>query len=78
FYSYDFKNAIKKSFTYSLKNSQADFFVSFINEKTDSTEFEFYHKGVKYFANVNLLGSFNVENVMAALILVSKILNSDI
>ncbi|WKC76854.1 UDP-N-acetylmuramoyl-L-alanyl-D-glutamate--2,6-diaminopimelate ligase [Borreliella valaisiana] len=78
FYSYDFKNAIKKSFTYSLKNSQADFFVSFINEKTDSTEFEFYHKGAKYFANVNLLGSFNVENVMAALILVSKILNSDI
>lgn len=77
-FSYDFKNAVKKSFTYSLKNSQADFFVSFINEKTDSTEFEFYHKGVKYFANVNLLGSFNVENVMAALILVSKILNSDI
>ncbi|EEF84697.1 UDP-N-acetylmuramoyl-L-alanyl-D-glutamate--2,6-diaminopimelate ligase [Borreliella spielmanii] len=77
-YSSDFKNAIKKSFTYSLKNSQADFFVSFIDEKTDSTRFEFYYKGIKYFANVNLLGSFNVENVMAALILVSKLLNIDI
>lgn len=77
-YSTDFKNAIKKSFTYSLKNSQADFFVSFIDEKTDSTRFEFYYKGIKYFANVNLLGSFNVENVMAALILVSKLLNIDI
>ncbi|WKC87890.1 UDP-N-acetylmuramoyl-L-alanyl-D-glutamate--2,6-diaminopimelate ligase [Borreliella japonica] len=78
FYSSDFKNAIKKSFTYSLKSNQADFFVSFIDEKADSTRFEFYHKGVKYFANINLLGSFNVENVMAALILVSQILNSDI
>ncbi|WNY65674.1 UDP-N-acetylmuramoyl-L-alanyl-D-glutamate--2,6-diaminopimelate ligase [Borreliella andersonii] len=78
FYSSDFKNVVKKSFTYSLKSSKADFFVSFIDEKADSTEFEFYHKGVKYFANVNLLGSFNVENVMAALILVSQILNSDI
>ncbi|WPM06098.1 UDP-N-acetylmuramoyl-L-alanyl-D-glutamate--2,6-diaminopimelate ligase [Borreliella sinica] len=78
FYSSEFKNAVKKSFTYSLKSSQADFFVSFIDEKIDSTDFEFYHKGVKYFANVNLLGSFNVENVMAALILVSQILNSDI
>ncbi|WP_151074313.1 UDP-N-acetylmuramoyl-L-alanyl-D-glutamate--2,6-diaminopimelate ligase [Borreliella turdi] len=78
FYSSDFKNAIEKSFTYSLKSNQADFFVSFIDEKTDSTSFEFYHKGVKYIANVNLLGSFNVENVMAALILVSKILNTDI
>ncbi|QFI14341.1 UDP-N-acetylmuramoyl-L-alanyl-D-glutamate--2,6-diaminopimelate ligase [Borrelia sp. CA_690] len=78
FYSSNFRNAIKKSFTYSLKNSKADFFVSFIDEGADSTKFEFYHKGVKYFANVSLLGSFNVENVMAALILVSQILNSDI
>ncbi|WP_424632285.1 UDP-N-acetylmuramoyl-L-alanyl-D-glutamate--2,6-diaminopimelate ligase [Borreliella lusitaniae] len=78
FYSSDFSNAIKKSFTYSLKNSQADFFVSFIDEKADSTKFEFYYKGVKYFANINLPGSFNVENVMASLILVSQILNSDI
>lgn len=77
-YSSDFKNAVKKSFTYSLKSSKADFFVSFIDEKTDSTRFEFYHKGVKYLANVSLLGSFNVENVMAALILVSQILNIDI
>lgn len=77
-YYSDFKNAVKKSFTYSLKSSKADFFVSFIDEKIDSTRFEFYHKGVKYSANVSLLGSFNVENIMAALILVSQILNSDI
>ncbi|AJA90032.1 UDP-N-acetylmuramyl peptide synthase [Borreliella chilensis] len=77
-YSSEFKNAVKKSFTYSLKSSQADFFVSFIDEKIDSTRFEFYYKGVKYSANVNLLGSFNVENIMAALIVVSQILNSDI
>ncbi|AWG42591.1 UDP-N-acetylmuramoyl-L-alanyl-D-glutamate--2,6-diaminopimelate ligase [Candidatus Borreliella tachyglossi] len=67
-----FLHAIDRAYTYSLKDKSADFFVSKINEQTAHTEFEFYYRGIKYYAKVNLTGSFNVENVMAALIVVSQ------
>ncbi|BCR21636.1 UDP-N-acetylmuramoyl-L-alanyl-D-glutamate--2,6-diaminopimelate ligase [Borrelia sp. HM] len=73
-----FLNSINKAYTYSLKNHEADFFVSRINEQINSTEFEFYHKNIRYDARVNLVGSFNVENVMAALIVVNQIMDVDI
>ncbi|ANF33696.1 UDP-N-acetylmuramyl peptide synthase [Borrelia turicatae] len=73
-----FLNAINRAYTYSLENKNADFFVSKINEQMGFTEFEFYHKNVKYDARVNLTGSFNVENVMAALIVVSQVMNVDV
>lgn len=73
-----FLNTINRAYTYSLENKNADFFVSKINEQMGFTEFEFYHKNVKYDAKVNLTGSFNVENVMAALIVVSQVMNVDV
>ncbi|APR65271.1 UDP-N-acetylmuramoyl-L-alanyl-D-glutamate--2,6-diaminopimelate ligase [Borrelia anserina] len=73
-----FLNAINRVYTYSLNNENADFFVSKINEHMGFTEFEFYHKNIKYDARVNLTGSFNIENVMAALIVVSQIMGIDI
>ncbi|AHE62536.1 UDP-N-acetylmuramoyl-L-alanyl-D-glutamate--2,6-diaminopimelate ligase [Borrelia parkeri] len=73
-----FLNTINRAYTYSLENKNADFFVSKINEQMGFTEFEFYHKNVKYDARVNLTGSFNVENVMAALIVVSQVMNVDV
>ncbi|ACH94453.1 UDP-N-acetylmuramoylalanyl-D-glutamate--2,6-diaminopimelate [Borrelia recurrentis A1] len=73
-----FMNSINRTYTYSLKNEKADFFISKINEQMGFTEFEFYHNKTKYAARVNLTGSFNVENVMAALIVVSQIMNVDI
>ncbi|QMU99003.1 UDP-N-acetylmuramoyl-L-alanyl-D-glutamate--2,6-diaminopimelate ligase [Borrelia sp. A-FGy1] len=68
-----FLNSIDKYYTYSLENKNADFFVSKINEKMGFTEFEFFNKNIKYDAKVNLTGSFNVENVIAALIVVSQV-----
>ncbi|WP_421623064.1 UDP-N-acetylmuramoyl-L-alanyl-D-glutamate--2,6-diaminopimelate ligase [Borrelia sp. MN22-0132] len=73
-----FLDTINRAYTYSLENKNADFFVSKINEQMGFTEFEFYHKNVKYDARVNLTGSFNVENVMAALIVVSQVINVDV
>ncbi|WP_281862108.1 UDP-N-acetylmuramoyl-L-alanyl-D-glutamate--2,6-diaminopimelate ligase [Candidatus Borrelia fainii] len=73
-----FLNTINRAYTYSLENKNADFFVSKINEQMGFTEFEFYHKNVKYDARVNLTGSFNVENVMAALIVVNQVMNVDV
>ncbi|WP_024654063.1 UDP-N-acetylmuramoyl-L-alanyl-D-glutamate--2,6-diaminopimelate ligase [Borrelia persica] len=73
-----FLSSIRRAYTYSLKNSEADFFVSKINEQMGFTEFEFYHNNIKYDARVNLTGSFNVENVMAALIVISQFMNVDI
>ncbi|AHH03164.1 UDP-N-acetylmuramoylalanyl-D-glutamate--L-ornithine ligase [Borrelia nietonii YOR] len=70
-----FLDAINRAYTYSLENKNADFFVSKINEQMGFIEFEFYHKNIKYDARVNLTGSFNVENVMAALIVVSQVMN---
>ncbi|UPA16072.1 UDP-N-acetylmuramoyl-L-alanyl-D-glutamate--2,6-diaminopimelate ligase [Borrelia coriaceae] len=72
-----FLNAINKAYTYSLTNKGADFFVSKVREQMGFIEFEFYHKNVKYDARVNLIGSFNVENVVSALIVVSKVMNVD-
>ncbi|WP_174220830.1 UDP-N-acetylmuramoyl-L-alanyl-D-glutamate--2,6-diaminopimelate ligase [Borrelia turcica] len=68
-----FLSSIDKSYAYSLENKSADFFVSKINEQMGFTEFEFFNKDIKYDARVNLTGSFNVENVIAALIVVSKV-----
>ncbi|AJA58941.1 UDP-N-acetylmuramoyl-L-alanyl-D-glutamate--2,6-diaminopimelate ligase [Borrelia miyamotoi] len=73
-----FLNSINRAYTYSLRNQRADFFVSRINEQINFTEFEFYHKNIKYDARINLIGSFNVENVMAALIVVNQIMCVDI
>ncbi|UER67396.1 UDP-N-acetylmuramoyl-L-alanyl-D-glutamate--2,6-diaminopimelate ligase [Borrelia sp. BU AG58] len=68
-----FLNSINRSYTYSLENENADFFVSKIIEQMGFTEFEFFNKNIKYDARVDLTGSFNVENVIAALIVVSQV-----
>ncbi|UGQ17007.1 UDP-N-acetylmuramoyl-L-alanyl-D-glutamate--2,6-diaminopimelate ligase [Borrelia sp. RT1S] len=73
--SYIFLNSINRSYTYSLENENADFFVNNISEQMGFTEFEFFNNNIKYDARVDLTGSFNVENVIAALVAVSQVAN---
>lgn len=59
----DIKHPTKKTTTFSLKNSKADFFAYNLKAIPDGTQYSIDGKSFK----LNLIGSFNVANALAAI-----------
>jgi UDP-N-acetylmuramoyl-L-alanyl-D-glutamate--2,6-diaminopimelate ligase len=62
-------------FTYSLKDPEADLFVSRFSCDPSGTDFSLVIPGEMKETRINLPGLFNVENVMASLLAVSELLD---
>ncbi|WP_028974420.1 UDP-N-acetylmuramoyl-L-alanyl-D-glutamate--2,6-diaminopimelate ligase [Spirochaeta cellobiosiphila] len=70
-----FKSATThKVFSYSIKDSSADLFASLVKEDPSGTDLKIVWKGESSSCRLNIPQSFNVENLLACLLLVSGIL----
>ncbi|MEB3766964.1 UDP-N-acetylmuramoyl-L-alanyl-D-glutamate--2,6-diaminopimelate ligase [Acinetobacter sp. MD2] len=63
-------SAQPKIFTYSLKNTKADFYVTELSFSLQGASFKLHSSQGIFAVNSSLLGHFNVENVLASLIAV--------
>ena len=58
---------VSELITYSLKDENADFFARALKFEADSTKFVLVFSGKKYDVKTNLIGEFNVYNLLAAI-----------
>lgn len=68
----------KAIFTYGINNLEADLTITEYNLKSDGIDFTLKEPQAHRPASINLPGSFNMENILASLLVVSELIDEDV